>query len=53
MTYNLEKFYVFFSISDNWYKVLNKQIMDLDNILQLRSLSKTRWTARVESTKAV
>lgn len=27
--------------------------MDLDNTLKLRNLSKTRWTARAESVKAV
>ncbi|CAI6371974.1 unnamed protein product [Macrosiphum euphorbiae] len=50
---NLENLYVFFSASNKRYSELNKQMMDVDNTLQLRNLSKTRWTARAESIKAV
>jgi len=50
---NLENIYVFFSASNKRYSVLNKQMNNVDNTLQLRNLSKTRWTARAESIKAV
>lgn len=50
---NLESSYVFFSASNKRYSILCKEISDLDNVLQLRNLSKTRWTARAESIKAV
>lgn len=50
---NLENLYVFFSASNKRYSVLNKQMDNVDNTLQLRNLSKTRWTARSESIKAV
>lgn len=49
---NLESLYVFFSASTKRYSVLNKE-MDIENKLQLKNLSKTRWTARAESIKAV
>ncbi|XP_060881749.1 uncharacterized protein LOC132953246 [Metopolophium dirhodum] len=50
---NLESLYVFFSASNKRYSILCKEMSDLDNVLQLRNLSKTRWTARAESIKAV
>ncbi|KAL4085391.1 hypothetical protein QTP88_027250 [Uroleucon formosanum] len=50
---NLENLYVFFSASNKRYSVLNKQMDNVDNTLQLRNLSKTRWTARAESIKAI
>lgn len=50
---NLESLYVFFSASNKRYSILNKELAGLENVLQLRNLSKTRWTARAESIKAV
>lgn len=50
---NLESLYVFFSASNKRYSVLCKEMSELENVLQLRNLSKTRWTARAESIKAV
>lgn len=52
MINNLESLYVFFSASTKRFSNLNKE-MDIENKLQLKNLSKTRWTARVESIKAV
>lgn len=49
----LESLYVFFSASNKRYSVLCKEMSDVENVLQLRNLSKTRWTARAESIKAV
>ncbi|CAI6373724.1 unnamed protein product [Macrosiphum euphorbiae] len=49
----LESLYVFFSASNKRDSILSKEMSDLDNVLQLRNLSKTRWTARAESVKAV
>ncbi|XP_060879055.1 uncharacterized protein LOC132951270 [Metopolophium dirhodum] len=39
--------------SNKRYSILCKEMSDLDNVLQLRNLSKTTWTARAESIKAV
>ncbi|KAL4152659.1 hypothetical protein QTP88_000492 [Uroleucon formosanum] len=52
MISNLESLYVFFSAGTKCYSVLNKE-MDIENKLQLKNLSKTRWTARAESIEAV
>ncbi|XP_065654947.1 uncharacterized protein LOC136081550 [Hydra vulgaris] len=49
----LENLYVFFSSSNKRYGLLNEKISKIENALQLRNLSKTRWTARAESVKAV
>lgn len=49
----LENLYVFFSTSNKRYSLLNRKLSEIENALQLKNLSKTRWTARVESIKAV
>lgn len=43
----------FYSAINKRYSVLSKQMNNVDNTLQLSNLSKTRWTARAESIKAV
>ena len=51
----LEEIYVFFTSSTKRSASLNEFIkyLKLDNTLQLRNLSKTRWTARIESIRSV
>ncbi|XP_028418765.1 zinc finger MYM-type protein 1-like [Dendronephthya gigantea] len=51
----LEELYVFFTSSTKRISSLKEHIddADIDNPLQLRNLSKTRWVARAESIKAV
>lgn len=49
----LESIYVFFSSSTKRYGLLNTYISKVENSLHLRNLSRTRWTARAESVKAV
>jgi len=49
----LEHMYVFFSSSTKRYAHLQKSLSEIENSLQLRNLSKTRWTARAELIKAV
>lgn len=49
----LESLYVFFSGSSKRYGLLNIKLSEIENALQIRNLSKTRWTARAESVKAV
>ncbi|KAF0745139.1 Uncharacterized protein FWK35_00029818, partial [Aphis craccivora] len=51
----LEYIYVFFSSSNKRYCLLHEKISKIENALQLtrRNLSRTRWTARAESVKAV
>ncbi|KAL4118970.1 hypothetical protein QTP88_011848 [Uroleucon formosanum] len=49
----LESLYVFFSSSNKRYGLLHEKISKIENALQLRNLSKARWTARAESVKAV
>lgn len=49
----LENIYVFFSSSTKRYGLLNTYMSEIENTLRLRNLSKTRWTARAESIKAV
>jgi len=49
----LENLYVFFSASNKRYGLLNIKLSEIENALQLKNLSKTRWTARAESIKAV
>ena len=51
----LEEVYVFFTSSTKRSGSLDECIKEfaLDNTLQLRNLSKTRWTARAESIRAV
>ncbi|KAF0712179.1 Uncharacterized protein FWK35_00029971 [Aphis craccivora] len=53
MVDTLENLYVFFSASSKRYGLLNIKLSEIENALQLRNLSKTRWTARAESVKAV
>lgn len=49
----LENIYVFFSSSTKRYGLLNTFMSEVENSLHLRNLSKTHWTARAESVKAV
>ena len=49
----MEDLYDFFSSSTKRHEVLSKYMEDVANALKLRNLSKTRWTARVESIQAV
>lgn len=39
MTDNFKTIYIFFSASNKRYSVINKQMMDLDNTLQIRNIS--------------
>lgn len=50
---SLESIYVFFTASTKRYAILNEKLAKLENSLGLKNLSKTRWTARAESIKAV
>lgn len=50
---NLESLYVFFAASTKRYGILNNKLSKVEGSLQLCNLSKTRWTARAESVKAV
>lgn len=45
--------YIFFSSSTKRYVHLQKSLAEIENSLQLSNLSKTRWTARADSIKAV
>ena len=49
----LQELYVFFSGSTKRHAVLSDHLAPIENSLQLRNLSKTRWTARSESVRAV
>lgn len=49
----LESLYVFFSSSTKRSSFLEKKLADIEKSLKLRNLSKTRWTARAESLRAV
>jgi len=49
----LENICVFFSSSTKRYGLFNVYMSEIENTLRLRNLSKTRWTARAESIKAV
>lgn len=50
---NLESLYVFFNGSTKRYGILCKKLSEIEGSLQLCNLSKTRWTARAETVKAV
>ena len=49
----LQQLYVFFSGSTKRHAVIAKHLKTVENCIQLRNLSKTRWTARAESINAV
>ncbi|XP_054717345.1 zinc finger MYM-type protein 1-like [Uloborus diversus] len=49
----LEALYVFFSGSSKRLQNLREELKTIENSLELKNLSKTRWTARAESVKAV
>ena len=49
----LESLFVFFSGSTKRHSILSEKLSVIENSLQLRNLSKTRWTARAESIKSV
>lgn len=49
----LQELYVFFSGSTKRHAVLSDHLAPIENSLQLRNLSKTRWAARSESVRAV
>ena len=44
---------LFFSGSTKRHAIIAKHLEQVENCLQLRNLSKTRWTAKAESIKAV
>jgi hypothetical protein len=46
-------YYVFFPSSTKRGGYLHKKLLEIEVSLKLRNLSKTRWTARAESLKAV
>ncbi|XP_028415018.1 uncharacterized protein LOC114538098 [Dendronephthya gigantea] len=49
----LEKIFVFFTDSPKRNEHLKEKCKEVENFLELRNLSKTRWTARPESVEAV
>ncbi len=49
----LEELFVFFTSSTKRLKHLEPKMNEIENALSLKGLSKTRWTARAESIKAV
>ena len=49
----LEQLFVFFTKSTKRHKELKDKLEEIENALQLRNLSKTRWAARAEAVKAV
>ena len=49
----LEQLYVFFSRSCKRSAVLRENLQEVENALQLRNLSKTRWVYRSESIDAM
>lgn len=49
----LESLYVFFSSSTKRGGYLQKKLLEIEGSLKICNLSKTRWTARAESLKAV
>lgn len=49
----LESLYVFISSNTKRGGYLEKKLADIESSLKLRNLSKTRWTARAESLRAV
>ncbi|GBO23538.1 Zinc finger MYM-type protein 1 [Araneus ventricosus] len=49
----LESLYVFFTSSTKRFQNLHAELETIENSLQLKNLSKTRWTARAESVKAI
>lgn len=49
----LEELYVFFSSSTKRFQLFKDKITEIETALQLKNLSKTRWTARAESVDAV
>ena len=49
----LEQIFVFFTKSTKRNKKLMDKLEEVENVLMLRNLSKTRWAARTESIQAV
>ena len=49
----LQSLFDFFTSSTKRHTILVDKMKDVENALQLRNLSKTRWTARAESIRAV
>ena len=49
----LQEMYVFFTSSPKRFRPLKVKMMELENALSLKNLSKTRWVARAESLRAV
>ena len=49
----LEAVYVFFTSSKKRNSIISEKTKAVENALQLRNLSRTRWTARAESIQAV
>lgn len=49
----LEELFVFFTSSTKKNRILKETLSDIENKLNLKNLSKTRWTSRADSIKAV
>lgn len=49
----LQALYVFFSRGTKRILILEKELKEIENSLGLKDLSKTRWTARAETVRAV
>ena len=49
----LQALFVFFTSSTKRFQPLKEEVTKVENCLMLRSLSKTRWSARAESIQAV
>ncbi|CAG9830216.1 unnamed protein product [Diabrotica balteata] len=49
----LEELYVFFTSSTKRFKHLQEKIQEIDKSVQLKNLSRTRWTAKADSVRAL
>lgn len=49
----LEELYVFFTSSTKRFKHLQVKIQEIDKSVQLKNLSRTRWTAKADSVRAL
>lgn len=49
----MEGLYVFFTPSTKRHVILESELVEIENSLTLKNLSKTRWLARAEVVKAV
>ncbi|XP_050298067.1 uncharacterized protein LOC126740374 [Anthonomus grandis grandis] len=49
----LEELYVFFNSSTKRFFAMKEKLAEVENSILIRNLSKTRWTARAETLKAI